>query len=925
MNNPLKSIRALGQSVWYDNLSRELVRTGELTRMIEEDGVSGLTSNPSILDRALNSERIYDVELHHLVDAGRTVQEIYENLVTADVREAADLLYPIYENSCREDGYVSLEVSPHVAYDTAGTIDQAKHLWTLVDRRNLLIKVPATPEGLLAVQELIAQGININVTLIFSLDQYRDAATAYIEGLERWVADGGDPRVPTSIASLFVSRLDTAIDQLLREIVDPRMKSAARNLLGKAAIANARMAYATYKEIFHGAHFAPLRRQEARLQKLVWASTSTKDPDYPDTLYVDALIGPETINTLPKIALDAYRHHGRPTPRLEEGIEAAFDVFPRLEQLGIGMDDVTDSLLENGVKQFADSFDQLLQGIAKKRTRLVRGWGHRAASLGDTLQSVVDEKLSQLDKERIGERIWTGDVSLWTDDPELRSAVVERMGWLTAVETMKGETRRLCSFADEIRTAGFKVGVLLGMGGSSLSAEVFSTCFPVMEGFLRVKVLDTTLPAAILDAAHELDPEHTLFLVCSKSGATVEVLSLFHFFWNEMERALGKATGSHFVAITDPGTGLGKLASSKGFRRTFLNPPDIGGRFSALSYFGLVPAALMGLDVDRLLMRAAQAVEASTAQVPALENQGLWLGTCMAEASVRGRDKLSLVVSPGITSFGGWLEQLLAESTGKEGKGILPIEGEPLGSPEAYGGDRLFVYLRLDDQGEYDAEVSALEQAGHPVITLRLHSPYDLGRETFRWQLATAIAGAILQINPFDEPNVMESKDITRNILQAYRRGLELPEGERLDVTDPSLISVLRDFLATARPGHYVAFLAYVRSTAENQDILRNLRTLVRDRYRMATTVGMGPRYLHSTGQLHKGGPDKGLFIQITTDDVEDVAIPGESYSFGVLKFAQAIGDYHALKTKGRRIMRIHLPSEADLAKLVEIFNAVVG
>jgi len=922
MTNPLKAIGDLGQSIWVDHLSREFVASGKLKQMMQEDGVTGVTSNPTIFEKAIGGERLYDNDIHRLVDNGLDIEAIYENLTVTDIRAAADLLRPIYDGAGGSDGYVSLEVSPSLAYNASGTVVKVRRLFELVDRKNVMIKVPATPEGLNAVRELIGSGININVTLIFSLDQYQDAAEAYIQGIEQLISSGGDPREISSVASFFVSRVDTMVDEMLDEISDPAAASAARAVLGKTGISNAKIAYSLYKEIFYGARFLPLREKGARPQRVLWASTSAKNPNYPDTYYVDALIGPETVNTIPQNTIDAYRNHGKPAAKLEEGLEEAQAIFAQLAELGIDIGLVMDRLLENGVKLFADSFDKLLLEIAEKRTRLLRGWGHRSASLGN-LQKNIDSTLAWCDKEKIADRLWAGDVSLWTNDPETRSAIGQRLGWLQAVEIMAGERERLREFADEIRSAGFEHCALLGMGGSSLAPEVFSSCFGSAEGYLDIKVFDTTIPASIIGLEKSLDPERTLFIVASKSGGTIEVMSLYKYFRVKMESLFGDTAGSRFIAITDPGTSLGKLASEQGFRRVFLNPADIGGRFSSLSYFGLVPAALMGMDIDRILMRASQAVEASGAAVPSLENAGLWFGAIMAEAAKAGCDKLTLIISPRLATFAYWLEQLVAESTGKEGKGIVPIEGEPIGKPDNYGRDRIFVYLRLDDDGIYDEQVSALEKAGHPVVTSRLHGPYDLGREMFRWEFATACAGIILKINPFDEPNVRESKDNTKRILDNYIREKEMPTGERRVRSDPELPAILKDLLESLKSGEYLGLNVFLSSSDENRKLLQIIRTLARDRFRIATTLGFGPRYLHSTGQIHKGGPDRCSFIQITSDDAKDVPIPGEPYSFGALKLAQALGDYEALKNKERRVVRIHLSQETDLVKLVDVFKSI--
>ncbi|MCA1959239.1 MAG: bifunctional transaldolase/phosoglucose isomerase [Desulfomonile sp.] len=923
MTNPLRSITELGQSIWCDDLGRELLRSGELKRMIDEDGITGVTSNPTIFEKAIGGSKTYDADIHELVDQGLDIQGIYQGLVVPDIREAADLLRPVYERSGGVDGYVSLEVPPDLAYSAPKTVAEARRLFTLVDRPNLMIKVPATRQGFRAVKELISSGINVNVTLIFSLEQYRSAAQAYLDGIAQWISEGGDPAKVASVASFFVSRVDTVVDERLQDLVDPAAAASLKNIVGKTAIANAKAAYGLYREMFHGGTFARLRTKGARPQRIVWASTSTKNPEYPDTYYVDALIGPETVNTMPRTTLEAYRHRGRPQATLADGLEEAQAILARLEQeQEVNLPEVMSLLLDNGVKAFAESFDQLLDGIAQKRIRLMRGWGHRSASLGH-LQQRVDDTLSQWDKNRLVERIWNCDTSLWKDDPQHGAEISRRLGWLTVVDTMRRETQRLREFADEIRSQGFSVAVLLGMGGSSLAAEVFASCIGVAEGFLNLKVLDTTIPRSILEVERTLDPRHTLFIVSSKSGGTIEVMSLYKRFRCIMDKAVGADAGAHFIAITDPGTSLGKLAAEDKFRKVFLNPPDIGGRFSALSYFGLVPAALIGADLDRLLMRAGQSAESAATVAPSLENPGVWLGAIMAEAARAGRDKLTLVISPPLRSFGCWLEQLLAESTGKEGTGIIPIEGETPGDPDEYGTDRIFIYLRLDGDDTYDSFITSMEKIGRPVVTLRLHGAYDIGREMFRWEFATAVAGAILGVNPFDQPNVQEAKTLTNKLLHHYRDEGSIPGGRFIRLDEADAKNKLAELLEKVKPGDYVAFNAFIHPSQRALELLQTARTAVRRRRKVATTLGFGPRFLHSTGQIHKGGPNTGVFIEITMSCAEDADIPGEPYSFAVLKDCQGLGDFEALEKRGRRIVRIHLSSETDLTAMAELLQTL--
>ncbi len=922
MGNLLLSVREHGQSLWYDNISRSLLRSGDMQRMIEEDGIVGVTSNPTIFEKAINREKTYDNQLHALVDDGADIQTIYEGLVIDDIRETADLLAPVYRETEGVDGYVSLEVSPDLANDTEGTIAEVKRLAALVDRDNLMVKVPATPAGIPAIERLIGEGHNINVTLIFSLDQYKDTAAAYIRGLEKWIKNGGDPMRPASVASFFVSRVDTMVDARLEELSDARARAAAQEVMSKAGIANAKLAYAEYKRIFHGEAFAFCREKGARPQRVLWASTSTKNPSLPDTYYVDALIGPETVNTLPPATLTAFRDHGRPAARLEEGPEEAHLVFEHLEKIAINIDGIMAQLLDDGVAAFAGSFNQLMEGIARKRDRLLRGWGHRSASLGD-FQTKVDERLKSWDAEKAAEKLWSSDASLWTTDATEAQEIRQRLGWLRSVNVMRQEIPSIQDFADEVRADGYTHAVLLGMGGSSLASEVFRSCCGVADGYLDLKVLDTTIPKSVIEAEKELDLSKTLFIVSSKSGGTIEVMSLFKYFWSRVHETVGEEAGSRFIAITDPGSPLGKLASDKGFRKAFLNPADIGGRFSALSYFHLVPAALMGADVDRLLMRASQAVESSSPDVPALESPGFWMGAILGEAHNAGVDKLTLVMSEGVSSFGYWIEQLVAESTGKSGKGIVPIFGEPPGDIEHYGSDRIFVYLRLDEEGGPDAFVSSAEQAGRPVVTVRLHTAYDIGREMFRWQVATAMAGVVLGINPFDQPNVQESKDFTKDLLKKYTEDGTIPDSAKIDITDEGTAQAVKDLLSQARPGDYLAFNAFLHPTDEAWKVLSEAGARARDKYGIAPAVGFGPRYLHSTGQIHKGGADNGIFIELTCDDEQDVAIPGEDYSFSILRAAQAAGDYEALKKRGRRILRLHMKTDTEISRIAEIFSSL--
>jgi len=527
-------------------------------------------------------------------------------------------------------------------------------------------------------------------------------------------------------------------------------------------------------------------------------------------------------------------------------------------------------------------------------------------------QDAVESALAGLKEERVVERTWAGDHNVWK--PE-REEIANRLGWLESPQVMRDELPGIHQLVEAARSEGYTHALLLGMGGSSLAPEVYRNIFGVTDGYLDLAVLDSTDPGAVLERAESLDLARTLFIVSTKSGGTVETFSFFKYFYNRVAEALGEERASeHFVAITDPGSGLEETAKRYGFRATFLNDPDIGGRYSGLSFYGLVPAALIGVDISRLLDGAADMARACGGNgssdgrnVDLAQNPGAWLGADMGGlAKSAGRDKLTLVAEPTFDPLGVWIEQLVAESTGKEGEGILPVEGEPVGAPEVYGDDRLFVYTGADG-----GEASAVEEAaraGHPVVRIEAREPYDLGGEMFRWMMATAVAGHILGINPFDQPNVESAKVLARKMVAEYEEQGSLPELE------PTLLEgALEGFLSQTRPGDYVALLAYVQPTAETTGSLQEFRLRLRDRLRVATTVGYGPRFLHSTGQLHKGDAGNGIFIQFTADHPRDAPIPDEagaaesSLNFGVLEAAQALGDRQALLDAGRRVIHFHL------------------
>jgi transaldolase/glucose-6-phosphate isomerase len=943
-DNPIREIAKLGQSIWYDQVRRALFTSGELARMIEEDDLRGVTSNPTIFEKAIGGSTDYNEALAELAEQGLETNDIYESLAVDDIGRAADLLRPVYDRTNAVDGYISLEVSPTLAHDTEGTVADAVRLFDQLGRPNVMIKVPATPAGIPAIEELISRGINVNVTLIFSKECYEDVAMAYIRGLERRAAAGESVERIGSVASFFVSRIDSTIDNELgmriRRTEDDDERAKLESLVGKVAIANAKVAHARYREIFEGDRFADLRAKGALPQRQLWASTGTKNPDYPDVLYIDNLIGADTVNTVPPATYDAARDHATPAITLTEGVDEARATLDRLAGVGIDLVAVTQKLQDEAVASFATSFETLMDVVGKRREDAIRLIVDREKATLGSLDAKVEEALTKMESERWTARMWAKDPTVWKSDEAHAAIIRNALGWLPVVEMVDDNVPDLEAFADRIRDDGFTHVVVLGMGGSSLCPEVLRRTFGQVEGRPTLHVLDSTVPAAVRACEAKLDLAKTLFIVSSKSGGTTEPRVFHRYFYDRVRSIKGDRAGENFVAITDPGTKLGEEAARDKFRRVIHNPADIGGRYSALSYFGMVPAALAGYNVRRLIDRAMHAVAACSPQVPVRENPGARLGGVLGASAKAGRDKVTFVTPPPIDSLGLWIEQLIAESTGKEGLGIIPVAGEPLGSPDAYGDDRIFVHIAVEgtEDAATNEKLEALSAAGHPVVRHTLRTPLGLGVEFFLWEFATALAGAIVGIDSFDQPNVQESKDNTVRLLDEYAANGRFPEATPL-VADgdlvastydgaaiasggtSSLLALLKEHLASTNAGDYVAITQYIEETPEHDELLQEIRTRIRDHHKVATTTGYGPRFLHSTGQLHKGGPDSGVFIQLTSDDAEDLPIPGETYSFGVLKQAQSLGDFESLASRGRRAIRIHLGADATagLKRLAEI------
>jgi len=917
--NRVKELEKFGQSIWLDFLSREFIEKGEIQRLVKEDGLKGMTSNPSIFEKAIGHSEIYDKELAELVrghdaDVGR----IFTRLAVTDIGAAADALRPVFDETRGSDGFISLEVSPYLARDTEGTIAEARTLWGMVERPNLMIKVPGTPEGLPAIRTLIGEGINVNITLLFALSAYEEVVEAYLSGLE---AHQGDLSGINSVASFFLSRIDTKADNA----IDEKLKAASTadrllldHLKGKTAIASAKLAYLSFHRLFAGPRWEKLAARGAKKQRLLWASTGTKNKAYSDVLYIETLIGPDTVNTVPPATLDAFRDHGKAAATLETGIEEAQRNLRDLKRVGISLEGITDELVAEGVTLFAEAADQLYGAVAKKREALLKDeLALVSLTLGEAEGKAVDAALKKWTADGKLRRLWQHDKDVWTGTDENKW-----LGWLDIVEREQADAQSLRAFAQSVQSVGHSDVVLLGMGGSSLGPDVIARSFGRQPGWPRFHMLDSTDPDQIRAIESAVDVKKTLFIVSSKSGSTLEPNILKDYFLDRVTKvARAEDAGKQFVAVTDPGSAMEKVARDAGFADIFHGDPAIGGRYSVLSKFGLVPAAAIGIDVERLLASTRHMVLSCGPLAPPAANPGVRLGIALGVLATKfKRDKVTILASPKLASLGAWLEQLIAESTGKQGRGLIPVDAEPAADPARYEADRVFLHVALEGDGASEG----LARAGHPVLRIDMPDIAQLGQVFYLAEMAIAVAGAVIGIDPFNQPDVEASKIKTRELTDEYERSGKLAAEKPLFAADgvelfadaenasalgraDSLAGYLKAHLDRAQAGDYVALLAFIARNGEHTEILQTMRRRILEGKRVATCLGFGPRFLHSTGQAYKGGPNSGVFVQITCDPSNDLAVPGKRYSFGTVELAQAQGDLAVLNERKRRALRIHL------------------
>ncbi|HOT99210.1 MAG TPA: bifunctional transaldolase/phosoglucose isomerase [Anaerolineaceae bacterium] len=913
--NRSEALKQAGQSIWYDNIERGMLMDGEMARMIKDGEVYGVTSNPSIFEKSISSSAAYDDILQSMAWAGLSKEQIYLELVREDIQAAADLFLPVYEATGGIDGMVSVEINPLFAYDTEKSIEDGRALWAQMNRKNVMIKVPATKAGLPVIETLISEGINVNATLIFSIPRYMEVMEAYFLGLEKRLANNLPIDHVTSVASFFVSRIDTLVDSRLEEYgaANPQAADQVAALTGKIAIDNARLAYQEFLKFFASERFENLKQYGAKVQRPLWASTSTKNKAYSETLYVDELVAPNSVNTIPPATLSAFLDHGATDLRIEQDLERARKDFDMLLKLGFDYNRIAQELEDEGVEKFKQAYISLLETIETKRAF----FKVELANLGEAVHAALKKAA---DEVYVGS-LFDHEPSFWTSDQSGHDEIRERLGWLSLPGQQFSIIDELAAFKEKLLSEGYVHAFVIGMGGSSLAPEVMSQAIAPVDGKgLKLQIIDTTSPDEIAFRVRGVDLRKSLFIVSSKSGGTSETMSAMKYFWAELEKIEPENVGKHFVAITDPNTSLQDLAYRKGFRKVFNARPDVGGRYSVFTHFGLVPAAVMGIDLHKLLGQGNASDLQSRKNVPYPANPNLMLGLVLGEAAKRGKDKLTFIAEGFAGSLVPWLEQLIAESSGKEGKGILPIENEPVLVSQNYPEDRIFVYFKTD--GSKAGLVDELKQAGQIVITIAIPEPYALAKEFYRWEYATAIACAVLQVNAFDQPNVQLSKTITKDVIIAYQKSGKLEDGEPIWENDQAIVYGFRNeealreidleslLLAYARSvpeKGYVVLSGFIPRLEENFEILQALRGRILNAVNKATTLGFGPRFLHSTGQLHKGGLGGGLFIHFTKDAEHDFEIPGEGMSFGTLQRAQALGDLQALAQKDRAAIRVHL------------------
>lgn len=912
----LKALSEAGVAIWLDDLSRDALQSGDIRDVIHTYHVVGLTTNPAIFAKAISSGSAYAPRIAQLAAAGASTTSTLWDLMIEDVQQACDVFKGVYDDTNGVDGRVSLEVSPELAADTPGTVKAGLELWNAVGRDNLFIKVPATPEGLPAITELLAEGVSVNVTLIFGAKQYRNVLKAFCNGLEKAQAAGKDLSKIHSVASFFVSRVDSHVDPKLKAIGG----ETAQEVLGKAGLANARLAHVEFRDHETSQVWKDLAAAGANQQRPLWASTGVKDPAYPADMYVTGLATEGVVNTMPRDTLLAVAKAS--SNITETVIENEFDargVAAQLATQGIKLEDVAATLLDEGVEKFLDAWKVVVASVESQMQAAPKpAAASRRSATSSNISVAIGSSVRRRSEERISELLHTNfstslaakDATLWGD--AARAEASKRLGWVDLPQRASDTMTVLADLRNSLMSDGLTRVVLCGMGGSSLAPEVMAA-----NDHARLIVLDSTDPEQVRDAV-TIGLQRTAVVISSKSGSTVETDSARRAFEAAFS-AMGIDPASRMIAITDKGSPLDTLATSEGYRAVIHADEEVGGRYSALSAFGLVPAGLAGANVETVTAAAASVMPALTKSI--VGNPGVTLGVAMGQPD-KGVTKLVLVPEDGCPpGLADWVEQLVAESTGKAGTGILPVVVTDPGAPEALRPSEDSVVVRL-----YGPDANLPEpEAGEVLVS------GSLGAHFQTWEFATAVSGAVCGVNPFDQPDVEAAKEATRGLLatpqakvspSSTEDGVAIFPGTHLRTQASTVRGALTDLVSTvdAQQG-YTAMLAFVNR--QGHDELRRSRVQLAHATKRPVTFGWGPRYLHSCGQFHKGGPAVGSFIVVTTDYEADMPIPGDEFSFGNLIHAQAQGDISVLEKAGRPVLRLHVTEPAGWNTLLTAIAAL--
>jgi len=915
LENRLKALKEAGQSVWLSHINRRQMKDEKLTERINNGEICGLTTTFSNICSDVLHMDDYSSAFTAMIMDGWDSRQIFQKLSVDDVRQATSLFRENYISSGGSDGLVTIEMDPQLANDYAKSLAEAKQIWTAVNRPNLMISVPATAAGIETTRQLTREGINTNQTLIFSEKRFRQAVDAYLEGLEARHAEGKPIDKVQSILSVHIAEIDTKVDAVLAERPASGMEEFLAKIKNKAALTICRRIYNQITEFNQSERMQKMVEAGAKPLRILW-DVLYPNPCTSPTFYSDALIGNQTILSVHQDTLAAICESGRVSSSLPVNnieIEKAFADF---QQAGIDFQKILEIIEEESMESYCQAFEAMLNQLDQKSDLVKKSLG--------VLYSPVLETYKKLESDSIVPRIFSKDPTVWTFDTQAYPEIRNRLGWLDAHQLIAKNMIEYKAIAASLKADGIRKVLLMGMGGSSLAPEVMALTFPEADG-MELQIIDSTDPGQVLQADADHPLHETVYIVSSKSGGTAEVQAFLDYFYHKAVQALGDRAGAHFIAITDPGTLLERMAKEMNFRNVVLADPSIGGRFSALSAFGVLPAVLIGIAPEKVLEQASRMAKICAPSNPVASNEGAALGVYMGTAALSGRDKVTILVDPNMDAFGSWLEQLIAESSGKTGKGIVPVDIEPKLNPADYPADRAFVYIK--SSGEQQSFVNQLIEAGQPVLTIKMNDLTELFAEFYRWEIAISVACSILGVNAFDQPNVQDSKNRTVAKINDYKeKGAlsELPvtweingiqayfssESESMRKAE-SAAELINAFASTAVQGtDYIGINAYLPRNDQTMAALQQLREKILKTSGCATTLGFGPRFQHSTGQLHKGGANNGLFIQIVADSVQDAEIPNEGMTFAILERAQALGDFEALIAKERRAIRLNLGSK---------------